>query len=108
MRHASCMECGFFDPSSVFEDVLVAPEEHIGRCHIAEALVISGVVVGVHKGLDLGLQITGEIVVFQQHPVLQSLMPPFDLSLGLRVVGRTSDVFDAPVTEPFGQISCDI
>ena len=73
MRHASCMERSFFDPSAVFEDVLGAPEEHIGRCHIAEAIVISGVVVGVHEGLDLGLQITGQIVVFQQHPVVTSV-----------------------------------
>ena len=40
--------------------------------------------------------------------LLQSLMPPFDLTLGLRVVGRTSDVFDAHGAEPFGQIPCDV
>lgn len=38
MCHASCMESRFFDPSADSEDVLIAPEEHVGRCHIAEAL----------------------------------------------------------------------
>jgi hypothetical protein len=36
------------------------------------------------------------------------LMPTFDLSLGLRVIGCATDVTHTLVLEPFGQIVGDI
>jgi len=40
-------------------------------------------VIVIDKGFDLSFEITGQEVVFQQNAVLQGLMPPFDLALGL-------------------------
>ena len=48
------------------------------------------VVVMIDKGLDLGFEIAGQEVVFQQDAVLQSLMPPLDLALSLGVIRRTA------------------
>lgn len=36
---------------------------------------------------DLGLQITGQEVAFQEDPVLEGLVPSFDLALGLGMTG---------------------
>jgi hypothetical protein len=35
-------------------------------------------------------------------------MPALDLALGLGMVGRTTDVPDIPVVQPFGQIAGDV
>ena len=45
--------------------------------------MVALVVVVVDKGFDLGFEITGSEVVFQQDAVLQGLMPTFDFALGL-------------------------
>ena len=47
--------------------------------------MITLVVVVLDEGLDLGLKVAGQEVVFQQDAVFQGLVPAFDLSLGLRV-----------------------
>jgi hypothetical protein len=54
--------------------------------------------------LDLIFQICRVEVVFQQDAVFQGLMPSFDLSLGLRVIRRTSNVPHFLVTQPFSQM----
>ena len=48
-------------------------------------------IVVLDEPIDLGFEITGQIVVFQQDPVLQGLVPTLDLALGLRMVGSASD-----------------
>jgi hypothetical protein len=40
------------------------------------------IVVG-DEGIDLGFEVAGQIVVFQQYPVLEGLVPAFDLTLCL-------------------------
>ena len=62
-------------------------------------------VVVIDEGLDLGLEIARQEVVFQQDAVLEGLMPAFDLALGLRMAGRTARVLYAFVLQPFGQIT---
>ena len=54
-----------------------------------DALVIALVIVVIDKGFNLGFEITGQEVIFQQDAVLQGLMPSFDLSLGLGLLGRS-------------------
>jgi hypothetical protein len=50
-------------------------------------------VVVFDEGTDLSLKVTGQKVVFKQYRVLQGLVPALDFALGLRLIGRTADVF---------------
>ncbi len=38
------------------------------------------------EGVDLGLKVAGQVVILEQNAVLQRLVPPFDLALGLGMV----------------------
>lgn len=69
--------------------------------------MVSAVVVVIDEGIDLGLEIAGQIVVLEQDAVLQRLVPAFDLALGLGMEGSAPDVPDAAVLEPFRQIAGD-
>jgi hypothetical protein len=57
----------------------------------------------LNEVVDLGLQGARQIVVFQQDAVLQSLMPPLCLAVGLRMVRCTTDISDLPLFQPFSQ-----
>ena len=70
--------------------------------------MIALVVVVIDEGFNLGFEITGQEVVFQQDAVLQCLMPTFDLALGLGMIGRSARVLHAFVLQPFWQFSRDI
>ena len=48
--------------------------------------MVSLMIVVIDEQLDLLFQITRQEVVFQQYPVLQGLMPTFDLALRLRMI----------------------
>ena len=74
-----------FDPFALFDDGGCPTEVGIGGRHVAEALVVTLVVVVLDEGLDPGLEVAGQEVVFQQDAVFQGLMPALDLALGLRV-----------------------
>jgi hypothetical protein len=68
-----------FDPVSLHQNSLSASEVDVGRCQVAQALVVTLVIVMRHKGLDLRLQITRQEVVLQQDAGLERLMPALDL-----------------------------
>ena len=70
--------------------------------------MVALVVVMIDKGLDLGFEIAGQEVVFQQDAVLQSLIPPLDLALSLGVIRRTAGVLHAFVLQPFSQLCRDV
>ncbi len=57
-----------------------------------------------NEGRDVCLKITWQELVFQYNAVLQSLMPSFDLALGLRMIWRPARMFHAFVLQPFRQI----
>jgi hypothetical protein len=76
---------------------LSAPKVDIGGREIAQAFVITLMIVVLDEPIDLGFEITGQIVIFQQYPVLQGLVPSLDLALGLRIIGSASDVLHAPI-----------
>ena len=82
----------FFDLRSPFDDGRVPPEVGVGGCYVFDALVITTVVVVIHECLDLMFEVAGQVVVFQQGPVFERLMPAFDLTLCLWVVRCAPDM----------------
>ena len=70
--------------------------------------MVAAVVVVVDEGLDLGLELAGQVVVLEQDAVLQGLVPALDLALGLGMAGRAADMVDGIVVEPFGEIAGDV
>ena len=75
------------------------PEVDICRCDVVQALVVTLVVVVIDEGFEIARQ----EVVFQQDAVVQSLMPTFDLTLGLRMIRRTAAVLHAVALQPLSQ-----
>ena len=59
-----------FDPFPFQQDGLAAPEVDIGGREVIQALVVAPVVVVLDEGAELGFEITGQIIVLQQDPVL--------------------------------------
>jgi len=72
---------------------VAAPELDVGGGEIAEALVIAPMIVVGDEGIDLGLEVAGQVVVLEQNAVLQRLVPALDLTLG------------CPASAPMRQIS---
>ena len=108
MKQASRFDGLSFDPFSLFQNGLAAPEVNVGRGEVLQALVIATVVVVFDKGVDLLSEIAGQVVVFEQDAVLEGLVPSFDLPLSLRVLRSTADVIHLPVFQPVGQFSRDV
>ena len=95
MKQAALFDGFAFDPFPFQRDDIAAPEVDVGRGEIVEALVVAAVVVMIDERRDLPFEITWQEVVFQQDAVLQSLVPSFDLALGLGVAGRSAGVVHA-------------
>ena len=71
----------------------LAPSEvNVGSSEVINAFMITLVIVMIDEGADPGFQVIREEVVFQQDFVLQSLMPSINLTLGLRMIRRTTDM----------------
>ena len=51
-----------------------APKVDIGGREISQAFVITLVIVVLDKRIDLGFEVAGQIVIFQQDAVLQGLV----------------------------------
>ena len=79
MKQAPGFDCLLFDPFSLSQNGLAAPEVDISRGEVLQALVVSSVVVVLDEGVDLLPEIAGQIVVLQQHAVLHGLVPALDL-----------------------------
>ena len=75
-----------FDPFPLVENGFVASEVDVRRCDVVQALMITLVIVMIDEGFDLGFEITGQEIVFQQDAVFQGLVPPLDFSLGLGMI----------------------
>ncbi len=108
MLQASMLDDLAFDLLPFQQDDVAASEVDVCGREIAQALVIAVVIVVRDEGLDLGLEIAGQVIVFQQNAVLQRLMPALDLALGHRVVRRASGVLYVLVVEPSGQVAGDV
>ena len=75
-----------FDPFPFQQDGLAVPEVDIGGREVIQALVVAPVVVVLDEGAELGFEVTGQIIVLEQDPVLEGLVPVLDLALGLGMV----------------------
>ena len=97
-----------FDPVPCQQDGLAAPEVDIGGREVIQALVVAPVVVVLDEDAELGFEITGQIIVRQQDPVLEGLVPALDLALGLGRVRCATDMLHALIIELFGQVAGEI
>ena len=108
MLQAALLDSQFLDLVPLSDDGFVAPEIDVSRCDVVQALVVSLVVVIIDEGPDLMFEIAGQVVVFQQNPVLHGLMPALDLALGLRMERRSANVVHLVILQPFGQVARDV
>ena len=88
MLQASLLDGLSFDPFSFQQDGFVTSEVDVGGCEIFEALVISVVVAMIDEAFDLRFAVARQVVVFEQDPVFERLMPALEFALRLRD-GRT-------------------
>lgn len=58
----------------------------IGGCYVVQVFVVMLVVVVFDEGFDLGFEVVGQEVVFQQDVVFQGLVLVFDFVLGLGMI----------------------
>ena len=63
VQQAAVLHCQFLDLCPPFDDCGVASEVDIGGCDVTEALVVAVIVVMVDEGVDLGLEIAGQVIV---------------------------------------------
>ena len=97
-----------FDPFALFDDGGSPAEVGVGGRHIVQALVVTLVVVMLDEGLDLGLEVAGQEVVFQQDAVFQGLVPALDLALGLGVERSTAHMTHFLGLDVFSQFAGDV
>ena len=62
-------------------------------------------IIVLDERLDLGFEVAGQEVVFQQYAVLQGLVPTLDLALGLGMIRRSAHVLHPSIVEPFGEVA---
>src|SRR5271169_6506318 len=108
MLQAAVLECVSFDPFSFPQDCLTATEVDVGRCQIAQALMIASVVVMFDEPADAGFKIARQVVVLEQDAVLERLMPALDLALRLRMGGGAANVSHVLRIQPFSQLGRDV
>ncbi len=108
MLQAALADSQFLDLFPFSDDGFVAPEVDVGGCDVVQTLMVSIVVVVIDEGPDLAFEITGQVVVFQQDPVLHRLMPALNFTLGLRVERCAANVIHFVILQPFGQITGDV
>ena len=108
VEQASLMDGVTLDAVSFGQDGGGATAVDVGGSEVAQALVAAPVVVVLDEGGELGLELAGQVVVLEQDPVLQRLVPALDFSLGLRVTGRATDVLDPLIREPVCEIARNV
>jgi hypothetical protein len=64
------------------------------------ALEVSTITVASDQGLNLAIQTFWQDLVLHRNPILQGLLPPFDLVLGLEMVGCSPNIPQAPWPAP--------
>ena len=91
--------------SLCFRDGFVSSEVDVRWRDVVQALVVALMVVVIDEGFDLGFEITGQEVVFEQDAIFQGLVPTLDLALGLGMIWRTARVLHTLVLQPFRQLT---
>ena len=87
---------------------LTSTEIDVGGREIVQALVVAPMIVVADEGLNLTLEVAGQVVVFQQDAVLQRLVPVLDLALGLRMTRRAANMIHGVLGEPLDQLASDV
>jgi len=59
------------------ESGFVAPEVDVSWCDVVQVFLVTLIVVISDEGPDLAFESAGQVVVFQQNPVLHGLVPAF-------------------------------
>src|SRR6266852_4820301 len=108
MLQASVCNCCTLDAFTLGQDCLRPTEVDISWREVVDALMIADVIVMFDEGSYLPFEITRQVVVVEQNAVLQGLMPPFDLSLGLGMKRSAAHMLHALAFEPLGQIVRDV
>ena len=108
MLQATVCDGGPLDASAFCEDRLRSAKVDVSGREVVDALVIADVIVVLDEGVDLPLEISGQIIVVEQDAVLQGLVPTLDLSLGLGMIWGAAYVLHVLVFEPLGQIARDV
>jgi len=108
MKQPTSLDGFAFDPFSFQQDGLTTSEVDVGRGKIVDALVIAPVVVVRDECIDLGFEVTGQIIVLEQDAVFERLMPALDFPLRHRMVRRTPSVPHILPIEPFSEVAGDI
>ena len=96
------------DPFSLFDDVAGPAEVGVSGRHVLQALVVTPVIVVFDERLDLGFEVTGQEVVFQQDAVLHGLVPALDLALRLGMERRTAHMDHTLGFDVFSQLAGDV
>ena len=65
MQQAAIGDCLSFDPFPFDQNGLAAPEVDVGGRQVADALVISSVIVVGDEGGDLGFEIARQVIVLE-------------------------------------------
>ncbi len=104
MKQASRFDGLPFDPFSLLQDGLTAPEVDVGWRKILQALVIATMVVVIDEGINLLHEIARQIVILEQNAVLEGLVPSLDFTLSLRVVWSATNMVHLLIFQPLGQL----
>jgi hypothetical protein len=107
MAQAAALDGQLLDLLPFREDGLPAAEVD-GRRQVAQALMVTVVIVVIDEGADGDLELAWEKVVLEQDAVLQGPVPALDLALGLGMVRRAADMDDALALEPPREVACDV
>ena len=108
MVQAAVLDCFLFEASPFSQDGFAVTEIDVGCGQVADAFVVTVVVVMVDEGRDGGLKLPFEEVVFEENAVLQGLVPAFDFVLGLRMHRGAANIFHALALEVFFVCACSL
>ena len=86
------LDCFLFDAMSFLQNRLSPTEVDVRRGQVVQALMVALVVVVLDEAPDLRLEIARQVIVLQQYPVLERLVPPLDLALGLGMIRCTTGI----------------
>jgi hypothetical protein len=100
MLQASLLDGLALYPFAFSEDGLSTAEVDVGGGQVAEALVISGMVVVFDESGHLPFEIIWQLGIFEQDAVLEGLVPALDLALRLGMIRCTANVLHALAVEP--------
>jgi hypothetical protein len=75
VEQAAVLVRQFFDFFPSLDDGLIPSEVDVGGCDVTEAFVVSAIIVMAHEGVDLAFEVARQVVVLQQDPVFQRLVP---------------------------------